>query len=269
MYREKFLPTPSARRATQQISDYVDWLDISTHALREEGDERAPPLAHWAQAFLPTPSARRATSCLFLPLHQNFNFYPRPPRGGRPWIATNLSATSAISTHALREEGDRPSISRGESMSVFLPTPSARRATQRYPNWLCVQGISTHALREEGDSRGCRAGGCRSISTHALREEGDVRPLGRKRFGEISTHALREEGDTQKNKKAAADQKFLPTPSARRATLMRELAIRIKDISTHALREEGDHQHLPAGRAGRYFYPRPPRGGRHILLMVF
>ena len=86
----------------------------------------------------------------------------------------------------------------------FLPTPSARRATQRYPNWLCVQGISTHALREEGDSRGCRAGGCRSISTHALREEGDVRPLGRKRFGEISTHALREEGD-----KAALPSSFL------------------------------------------------------------
>ena len=59
------------------------WVDISTHALREEGDPHpgaAAPLAH--------------------------NFYPRPPRGGRP-------------------RKSRACVSRLE----FLPTPSARRAT--------------------------------------------------------------------------------------------------------------------------------------------
>ena len=33
-----FLPTPSARRATHSMSFSVTLFDISTHALREEGD---------------------------------------------------------------------------------------------------------------------------------------------------------------------------------------------------------------------------------------
>ena len=56
-----FLSTPSARRATQQISDYVDWLDISIHALREEGDQGPDGRFAIHEAFLSTPSARRAT----------------------------------------------------------------------------------------------------------------------------------------------------------------------------------------------------------------
>ena len=60
----QFLSTPSARRATG-----VRRLDgkahgISIHALREEGDPLSP--------------ARPGTRC---------NFYPRPPRGGRPPVA--------------------------------------------------------------------------------------------------------------------------------------------------------------------------------------
>ena len=34
----KFLPTPSARRATGKAVCYVMGKEISTHALREEGD---------------------------------------------------------------------------------------------------------------------------------------------------------------------------------------------------------------------------------------
>ncbi len=35
---------------------------------------------------------------------------------------------------------------------IFLSTPSARRATQRYGDRILWQYISIHALREEGDS---------------------------------------------------------------------------------------------------------------------
>ena len=35
--------------------------------------------------------------------------------------------------------------------SVFLSTPSARRATQEAPELVCNLEISIHALREEGD----------------------------------------------------------------------------------------------------------------------
>ena len=66
------------------------------------------------------------------------------------------------------------------SILVFLPTPSARRATiaQRAVE-LFVQNISTHALREEGDVAQCKGyKRFRIISTHALREEGDFSSSG-------------------------------------------------------------------------------------------
>ena len=58
---KKFLPTPSARRATGAVFVFARYTDISTHALREEGD---------IADCVPVPSGRY--------------FYPRPPRGGRP-----------------------------------------------------------------------------------------------------------------------------------------------------------------------------------------
>ena len=79
----KFLSTPSARRATNTLVHRLDELEISIHALREEGD-----------------ASERAGHPLM------FNFYPRPPRGGR--LVRNLSPPFdiPISIHALREEGD-------------------------------------------------------------------------------------------------------------------------------------------------------------------
>ena len=81
--RRGFLSTPSARRATGKPDiDYSDWT-ISIHALREEGD------------VLPN----------FFDV-KGIDFYPRPPRGGRP----NLTPITALCL-------------------TFLSTPSARRAT--------------------------------------------------------------------------------------------------------------------------------------------
>ena len=34
------------------------------------------------------------------------HFYPRPPRGGRPWLCMVSVKQFVISIHALREEGD-------------------------------------------------------------------------------------------------------------------------------------------------------------------
>ena len=80
-------------------------FEISIHALREEGD------AEHLQFFL-----------------TQTDFYPRPPRGGRPCGAD------------LRPKGD-----------VFLSTPSARRATHTSKPCSQTGAISIHALREEGD----------------------------------------------------------------------------------------------------------------------
>ena len=57
-----------------------------------------------------------------------------------------------MSIHALREEGDLRMLLNSAFISLFLSTPSARRAT--YKRWLrdVLVSISIHALREEGDS---------------------------------------------------------------------------------------------------------------------
>ena len=85
-------------------------VDISIHALREEGDISSPGVLPSAMIFLSTPSARRATfsggggpcrqriSIHALREegdpsvrgwdHEPGDFYPRPPRGGRPTCRT-------------------------------------------------------------------------------------------------------------------------------------------------------------------------------------
>ena len=101
---------------------------ISIHALREEGDRNGYRYNQKLE-----------------------DFYPRPPRGGRPAftggreretdisihalreegdvIDGNNAVSYEISIHALREEGDFLMMSIPIVMSAFLSTPSARRAT--------------------------------------------------------------------------------------------------------------------------------------------
>ena len=58
-------------------------VGISIHALREEGDQGQSDKGIFGLVFLSTPSARRATSSPKPSLWKPSNFYPRPPRGGR------------------------------------------------------------------------------------------------------------------------------------------------------------------------------------------
>ena len=236
----KFLPTPSARRATQHVQRPSDYSPISTHALREEGDRQRWGKDHSGQTFLPTPSARRATAADRRRGDAVQNFYPRPPRGGRPENRSQLSR-----------------------FNRFLPTPSARRATNVKVSGDAWVYISTHALREEGDVGKMHTNGITyEISTHALREEGDKSGAHRPCFFAISTHALREEGDSSDLPSwpffsdfyprpprggrrwmygsTTSTSAFLPTPSARRATADNSNRMGVSLISTHALREEGD-----------------------------
>ena len=173
-------------------------LIISIHALREEGD-----------------------SMMEVQRNAKKYFYPRPPRGGRPFSEWLFSKSSI----------------------VFLSTPSARRATfsphddaprprNFYPRpprggrhvavdlFSSSVEISIHALREEGD---CTAPAGISIEWdfYPRPPRGGRRPSRRDRGSiySISIHALREEGDSVKNMEDTRDAKFLSTPSARRATV--------------------------------------------------
>ena len=128
-YRMKFLSTPSARRATGRGScrcqrpmyfyprpprggrpalppGLSSPRYISIHALREEGDGAAVRVLALHSQFLSTPSARRATCNVDNLVVGLINFYPRPPRGGRPAMNASIKA-----------------------IELFLSTPSARRAT--------------------------------------------------------------------------------------------------------------------------------------------
>ena len=58
---DKFLSTPSARRATKINRGNNMAITISIHALREEGDISTGKDPPRLDQFLSTPSARRAT----------------------------------------------------------------------------------------------------------------------------------------------------------------------------------------------------------------
>ena len=79
------------------------------------------------------------------------NFYPRPPRGGRPSHGRFSPFCHAISIHALREEGDSASPLLQKDEKDFYPRPPrGGRRSQRAAHLRLLE-ISIHALREEGD----------------------------------------------------------------------------------------------------------------------
>ena len=145
-----FLSTPSARRATTlELSFYLTFQNfyprpprggrrlfsststqtgrISIHALREEGD------------LDPSQSLRGV----------RISIHALREEGDLP--EKDRQAVRSISIHALREEGDTKSPHTSFWLSIFLSTPSARRATQKVAELTKRYNISIHALREEGD----------------------------------------------------------------------------------------------------------------------
>ena len=201
-----------------RCKDLILGQQISIHALREEGD--------------------RARSC--------------------------ACRCDTISIHALREEGDTDCQRNKTRRHQFLSTPSARRATLDCKISDLLVQISIHALREEGDTRWAaslhgrqyfyprppRGGRPPPVEPKSLihfyfypRPPRGGRLFKLTEFAplyDISIHALREEGDTKIVEPLDAPDKFLSTPSARRATRGNAIRVVSEYISIHALREEGD-----------------------------
>ena len=97
--RDRFLSTPSARRATTAKKRETGWSEfLSTPSARRA--TAAHTAAGTASQFLSTPSARRATRV-------------RPP----------ASHCAYISIHALREEGDGAARAAERSRQYFYPRP--------------------------------------------------------------------------------------------------------------------------------------------------
>ena len=154
--------------------------------------------------------------------------------------------------------------------SLFLSTPSARRATKASKSGDSHSPISIHALREEGDDDAGVDYTRQSYFYPRPPRGGRQLTLPNKEpRWMISIHALREEGDQWKRDCSdglehfyprpprggrrtpggvpAAHRQFLSTPSARRATL--------------------GHGSIHPRKCN--FYPRPPRGGRHSVNRLF
>ena len=262
----EFLSTPSARRATKLWGRSCRFHLISIHALREESDLLHLFIQPSRPLFLSTPSARRATPLLTLPciwcyisIHAlreesdvlfglpvpccSANFYPRPPRGERRSRRIADCAPFAISIHALREEGDRWTSGITLTITIFLSTPSARRATLCPP--LIPRWKGYFYPRPPRGGRPIMPG--RLVSVHCI-------------F--LSTPSARRATNTAADAQAKAAT-FLSTPSARRATSLPSTMYssfwnfyprpprggrlcaprppaRTGWISIHALREEGD-----------------------------
>ena len=236
--------------------------NISIHALREEGDAAARRSTQRPDDFYPRPprGGRPCSATLLLP---GMDFYPRPPRGGRPF-----DLRDAVNGF------------------VFLSTPSARRATQ--PSRSQTQRTSYFYPRPPRGGRRARlrARACMSIYFYPRpprggRQQQKQRRLKSEQF--LSTPSARRA--TSGMIYSPRSSKFLSTPSARRATAATISEITpttdfyprpprggrrdqlftldgVFNISIHALREEGDDSDAVDGNSRANFYPRPPRGGR-------
>ena len=82
-----------------------------------------------ANLFLSTPSARRATEFQNPEVRAEYISIHALREEGDLKPINNITAITNISIHALREEGDRVRPERQEGNTIFLSTPSARRAT--------------------------------------------------------------------------------------------------------------------------------------------
>ena len=195
--RNKFLSTPSARRATSRT--------------RESGADHSH--------FYPRPprGGRRPKTC---PQYRNWPISIHALREeGDIVLRVRIPNMITISIHALREEGDYPTAVCDGRSQTFLSTPSARRATVR-------SGLS-RPLPRDFYPRPPRGGRLAQKLTERMEKEFLSTPSARRAtttgalmvvVSGISIHALREEGDVRDAGIKKVCRVFLSTPSARRAT---------------------------------------------------
>ena len=256
-----FLSTPSARRATEEYMRIRMGQFISIHALREEGDSECRPRCRFSKISihaLREEGDLRRSSSRPVPC----NFYPRPPRGGRPAAVRAAGPPREISIHALREEGDQSPSSVAQWMTYFYPRPPrGGRPVHSDHQPPAGQFLSTPSARRATASRSSSTRTSTFLSTpSARRATGTDGRIGM--YVEISIHALREEGDNAAHITPSGGLNFYPRPPrGGRPVCFDDVAI-LQDISIHALREEGDLRPCSYCPPFRYFYPRPPRGGR-------
>ena len=107
-------------------------IQISIHALREEGDSRCIIASGDDRIFLSTPSARRATDAVNIYADRELiSIHALREEGDKRTALTCLIIW--ISIHALREEGDFTAGPIGNARTYFYPRPprGGRRCLRR------------------------------------------------------------------------------------------------------------------------------------------
>ena len=260
-----FLSTSSARRTTDRrfklglaggISIHVlreeddarqgacgdDPRHISIHVLREEDDTYPQTSCSIRSIFLSTSSARRTTITNVAGNRRAEDFYPRPPRGGRPLVSFLFSKGCGqfLSTSSARRTTCK--IVDLVADLLFLSTSSARRTTGGYYYTRLEWHISIHVLREEDDARPLCAvlGLLKFLSTSSARRTTvghQFEPIKQKEF--LSTSSARR--TTLAAALASIESGyFYPRPprgGRQKHTFRRNFCNR---ISIHVLREEDD-----------------------------
>ena len=239
-FRDQFLSTPSARRATA--------VAVCRQLLTEHFYPRPPrggrQIISFSRSmnrkFLSTPSARRATIVNSIspaaPLISIHALREEGDHGLSRWIPNSF-----ISIHALREEGDAYSFCGDPLKRDFYPRPP--RGGRRVLMLFAVDGrlfLSTPSARRAT----CRLRQRQDWETNFYPRPPRGGRLYRRVIPRpdtpISIHALREEGDVGTGEDPQPGYHFYPRPprGGRPTDPVRsEFSV---SISIHALREEGD-----------------------------
>ena len=149
---ENFYPRPPRGGRLAQHLVTSGRCRISIHALREEGDVSCSFV--WAPLFISIHALREEGDRLTRRSPFAYrDFYPRPPRGGRPAPNAEAGRAVGISIHALREEGDLYPCIVVQYVVDFYPRPPRGGRRSGLEGVGVAHEISIHALREEGDSK--------------------------------------------------------------------------------------------------------------------
>ena len=130
--RSNFYPRPPRGGRLQTVGIQGLCIQISIHALREEGDLVVRSTRATRTNFYPRPprGGRRQTQTVAQAPH---HFYPRPPRGGRRSFWPQYSRYSQFLSTPSARRATPPLRRYCKKTKRFLSTPSARRAT--FPAW--------------------------------------------------------------------------------------------------------------------------------------
>ena len=141
----KFLSTSSARRTTPHLYQLLQPQQqfLSTSSARRTTQLRAKEFG--IKSFLSTSSARRTTIRILTVQRSHNDFYPRPPRGGRPVIV--MFENTVVNFYPRPPRGGRlKADSSSTVLGYFYPRPprGGRQQKQRETSLLLSNYITLY-----------------------------------------------------------------------------------------------------------------------------